>query len=235
MSTSNQDAGELARFNQIAQQWWDPNGGMAPLHHINPPRVAYIERCAEGLKGKRTVDVGCGGGLLSEALARQGAQVTGIDLATDVLAAARQHASESALQIDYRECAAETLAAEQPGTYELVCCLEMLEHVPEPESVIRACATLARPGATLVFSTINRNPKSFALAVVGAEYVLNLVPRGTHEYAKFIKPSELHEWVRGAGLEVLGMKGLRYNPLTRQGTICDDVDVNYFMHCVKPA
>lgn len=232
---SNLDSEEIARFNQIAQQWWDPHGSMAPLHHINPPRVNYIERCAGGLQGRRALDVGCGGGLLSEALSRKGAEVTGIDLAADVLAAARTHAQEGRLQIDYREIAAEALAREQAGQYDLVCCLEMLEHVPEPESIINACATLARPNATLVFSTINRNPKAFALAVVGAEYLLNLVPRGTHEYSKFIRPSELYEWVTGAGLEVLGMRGLRYNPLTRTGTMCDDVDVNYFMHCVKPA
>lgn len=233
MST-NLDAAEISRFNQIAKDWWDPKGSMAPLHQINPPRVNYIERCANGLKGKSALDVGCGGGLLSEALARKGAQVTGIDLAAEVLAAARQHAAEGQLDIHYRQIATEALAAEMPASFDLVCCLEMLEHVPDPESVIRACAQLAKPGATLVFSTINRNPKSFALAVIGAEYVLNLVPRGTHEYAKFIRPSELHEWVRHAGLQVIGMKGLRYNPLTRSGTICDDVDVNYFMHCTKP-
>lgn len=232
--TANLDSGEIARFNQIARDWWDPQGSMGPLHHINPPRVGYIERCAGGLKGRKAVDVGCGGGLLSEALARKGATVTGIDMAAEVLAVAKQHAEEGQLKIDYREMPAEELAQEQPAQFDVVCCLEMLEHVPEPESVIQACADLAKPGATLVFSTINRNPKAFALAVVGAEYVLNLVPRGTHEYAKFIRPSELHEWVRAAGLEVVGMKGLRYNPLTRQGTICDDIDVNYFMHCVKP-
>jgi 2-polyprenyl-6-hydroxyphenyl methylase / 3-demethylubiquinone-9 3-methyltransferase len=234
-TAENLDQAEIERFNRIAREWWDPQGPMAALHHINPPRVTYIERCAGGLRGKQVVDVGCGGGLLSEALATRGAQVTGIDMADDVLAAARAHASEQKLAIDYRRIAVEELAHEQAGRFDLVCCLEMLEHVPEPDRVIAACARLAAPGATLVFSTINRNPKAFALAVIGAEYVLNIVPRGTHQYEKFIRPSELDAWVRAAGLEVLGMKGLRYNPLTRIGTMCEDVDVNYFMHCRKPA
>lgn len=230
---SNSDAAELARFDHIAAQWWDLNGPMAPLHHINPPRLRYIEQCAGTLKGRKALDVGCGGGLLSEALTAKGAEVTGIDLAADVLEAAKRHAAQSKTAITYRLISAEDLAREAPATFDLVCCLEMLEHVPEPEPVIAACARLAKPGATLVFSTINRNAKAFALAIVGAEYVLNLVPRGTHEYAKLIKPSELYEWVRAAGLEVIGMKGLRYNPLTRSGQMCEDVDVNYFMHCKK--
>ena len=230
----NFDPNEIARFDKIARRWWDPQGEMAALHHINPPRVNYIERCAGGLAGKKALDVGCGGGLLSEALAAKGAEVLGIDLAEDVLAAARAHAQDSKAVVSYQTIAAEELARVQPRSFDLICCLEMLEHVPHPEQTIAACARLAKPGATLVFSTINRNPKSFALAVVGAEYLLNIVPRGTHEYAKFIRPSELDRWVRDAGLEVLGMKGLRYNPLTRTGTMCGDVDVNYFMHCVKP-
>jgi 2-polyprenyl-6-hydroxyphenyl methylase/3-demethylubiquinone-9 3-methyltransferase len=231
---SNVDAAEIARFDQLAARWWDPRGEMAPLHVINGPRLRYIERCAGGLQGKRALDVGCGGGLLSEGLAARGATVRGIDLATDVLAAARAHAASSKLSIDYREIAAEALAAETPAAYDLVCCLEMLEHVPDPAATVAACAALTRSGGTLVFSTINRNPKAFALAIVGAEYVMNLVPRGTHDYAKFIRPSELDEWARAAGLEVVGVRGIRYNPLLKSATLADDVDVNYLMHCTKP-
>ena len=235
VNTKNVDAGEIAQFDRIAAQWWDPQGEMAPLHHINPVRLRYIAQAAGGLKGKKVLDVGCGGGLLSEAMAAQGADVTGIDLATEALNAARQHAEQSQLRVDYRAIAAEDFAGEAAGTFDLVTCLEMLEHVPQPDSVIAACATLAKPGATLVFSTINRNPKSFALAIVGAEYLLNLVPRGTHDYAKFIRPSELERWAGAAGLETVGLRGIRYNPLLKAGSLSDDVDVNYLMHCRKPA
>jgi len=232
--TANVDPGELARFDAIAARWWDPQGEMAPLHVINPLRTRYIEKAAGGLRGKAVVDVGCGAGLLSEALAAKGALVLGIDLAQEVLEAARRHLGGSKLPVEYRSIAAEALAAERPGGFDLVTCLEMLEHVPEPASVVEACARLARPGASIVFSTINRNPKAYALAIVAAEYVLNLVARGTHEYAKLIRPSELERWARAAGLEVLEIRGMTYNPLLKSARLSDDCDVNYLMHCRRP-
>ncbi|MES2682181.1 MAG: bifunctional 2-polyprenyl-6-hydroxyphenol methylase/3-demethylubiquinol 3-O-methyltransferase UbiG [Pseudomonadota bacterium] len=231
---SNSDQAELANFNQQAATWWDVKGPMRALHHINGPRVRFIEQCVGGLKGKRALDVGCGGGLLTEALAAKGADATGIDLADEVIEVAKLHGLESGIKASYRQISAEELAAKAPASFDLVCCLEMLEHVPDPASVIAALAKLAKPGATVVLSTINRNPKAFALAVVGAEYVLNLVPRGTHDYAKFIKPSELTAWARAAGLEPIDIKGLQYNPLTQLAKINDDIDVNYFLHCKKP-
>lgn len=233
MST-NVDSKEIAHFDHLAARWWDPQGEMQALHVINGPRTRYVTRCAGGLRGKTAVDVGCGGGILTEALASEGARVLGIDLAGEALDVAQAHARESGRSVDYRKIAAEDLAAEQPGRFDVVCCMEMLEHVPDPASVVAACARLARPGGTLVFSTINRNPKSFALMIVGAEYLTGLVPRGTHQYEKFIRPSELGDWVRAAGLDIAGVKGLRYNPLLRSATLADDVDVNYLMHCQKP-
>ncbi len=230
----NVDADEIARFDQIAARWWDPDGEMAPLHVINPVRARYIEQAAGSLAGKAAVDIGCGGGLLSEALAVRGATVTGIDLAHDVLAAARAHLKTSKLKVDYRALAAEALAAEQPAAFDLVTCLEMLEHVPDPASVVAACATLARPGAPVVFSTINRNPKAWALAIVAAEYVLGLLPRGTHDYARLIRPSELARWAEAAGLDVVEIRGLTYNPLLKAAQLSDDCDVNYLMLCRKP-
>lgn len=232
---SNVDPGEIANFQKQAATWWDPKGPMRALHHINPPRVAYIEKCASGLKDKTALDVGCGGGLLTEALAAKGAEATGIDLADEALEVARLHGLESGVKANYRAISAEALAAESPAAFDLVCCLEMLEHVPDPASVLRAIAALVKPGGTVVLSTINRNPKAFALAVLGAEYVLNLVPRGTHDYNKFIRPSELTAWARAAGLEPVEIKGLSYNPLTQQGRIGSDIDVNYFLHCRRPA
>jgi 2-polyprenyl-6-hydroxyphenyl methylase / 3-demethylubiquinone-9 3-methyltransferase len=230
----NVDAAEIAQFDKIAATWWDPDGEMAPLHVINPVRTRYIEQAVGTLEGKTVVDVGCGGGILSEALAARGAIVTGVDLAEDLLAAARAHLKTSKLTVDYRLIAAEELAAQQPGAFDLVTCLEMLEHVPDPGAVVAACAKLARPGAPIVFSTINRNAKAYALAIVAAEYVLGLLPRGTHDYAKFIRPSELDRWARAAGLDVVEIRGLVYNPLLKSASLSDDCDVNYLMLCRKP-
>lgn len=231
----NVDTGEIARFEKLAATWWDTRGEMAPLHSINPPRVAYIERCVGGLTGKTVLDVGCGGGILTEALAARGATATGIDLADASLKVAELHGLESGIKAQYRKIAAEDLAREQPGSFDLVCCLEMLEHVPQPQQTIAACAQLVKAGGDVVFSTINRNPKAYALAILGAEYVMNLIPRGTHDYAKFIRPSELDRWARAAGLDVLDLRGLRYNPLLKSASLANDVDVNYLMHCRKPA
>lgn len=232
---SNVDRSEIGHFDRLASSWWDAKGEMGPLHALNPPRVRFIDQACGGLQGKRALDVGCGGGILTEALAARGAQASGIDLAQAALDVARDHAAKSALQIDYRAIAAEELALESPASFDLVCCLEMLEHVPDPASVVRACAQLVKPGGDVVFSTINRNPKSFALAIVGAEYLMNLIPRGTHDYAKFIRPSELTQWCRQAGLDAVSLRGLRYNPLLRSASLADDIDVNYLLHCRRAA
>lgn len=230
----NADPAELQRFSDIAHRWWDPLGTMRPLHELNPLRLDWIDRRA-GLSGKMVLDVGCGGGVLSESMARRGAQVLGIDLATKLLRVAELHALETGTAVQYRHASAEQLAAEQPASYDVVTCMEMLEHVPEPASVVAACADLVRPGGHVFFSTINRNPKAFALAIVGAEYVLGLLPRGTHEYAKFIKPSELAGFCRAAGLCTAEMVGMTYNPLTRHFALGADADVNYLMACQRPA
>ncbi len=229
----NIDPAEVAKFEAMAHRWWDPEGDFRPLHDINPARLAWIAE-RHPLAGARVVDVGCGGGLLTEGMAQLGARVTGIDAGAAPLTVARLHGLESGVEVDYRHCAAEVLAAESPGAFDVVTCLEMLEHVPEPASVIRACAELARPGGDLFFSTINRNPKAWALAVVGAEYVLGLLPKGTHDYARFIRPSELARWIRAAGLELKEIAGMRYNPFTRDCRIDRDVDVNYIVHAVRP-
>ena len=226
---ANFDPAELAKFSALAHRWWDPTSEFRPLHEINPLRLAHIERMAQGLAGKRVLDVGCGGGILAEAMARAGAKVTGIDLADKPLKVAMLHKLESGCEVDYRLVSAEALAAEAPESFDLVTCMEMLEHVPEPASVVRACARLARPGGWVFFSTINRNPKSFLLAIVGAEYVLKLLPRGTHEYARFIRPSELAAHCRAAGLSVTDVTGMTYNPLTKVYALGRDVDVNYLM------
>ena len=228
MST-NFDAAELAKFSALAHRWWDPNSEFRPLHEINPLRLAHIERLAGGLAGKRVLDVGCGGGILAEAMANRGAVVTGIDLAEKPLKVAMLHRLETNSQVDYRLIAAETLAQESPGAFDVVTCMEMLEHVPDPASVVRACATLARPGGHVFFSTINRNPKSFLFAIVGAEYVLRLLPRGTHEYAKLIRPSELAAYCREAGLATADLTGMTYNPITKVYSLGRDVDVNYLL------
>lgn len=233
-SVPNVDAGEIGRFAALASRWWDPRGEMAPLHQINPLRLRYIENACGGLKGKNALDVGCGGGILTEALAAKGATASGIDLAEASLEVAKLHGLESKIHAEYRLVSAEDFAAEKPASFDLVCCLEMLEHVPDPASIVTACAALTKPGGTLVFSTINRNPKAYALAVLGAEYILGLVPRGTHDYGKFIRPSELDGWARDAGLESVELKGMRYNPLLKSASLSGDVDVNYFLHCRKP-
>lgn len=228
MST-NVDPTELAKFESVADKWWDKSGEFKPLHEINPLRLNYInERCP--LVKKRVLDVGCGGGILSEGLAQRGAKVTGIDLAEANLETARQHASESNLTIDYLNIAVEDLAEEQPASFDAVTCLEMLEHVPDPASIVQACSKLVKPDGHIFFSTINRNPKSYLFAIVGAEYVLNLVPRGTHEYMRFIKPSELGSWAREANLQICDVSGMTYNPLTNVAKIGQDSAVNYFMH-----
>ncbi|HEU0196601.1 MAG TPA: bifunctional 2-polyprenyl-6-hydroxyphenol methylase/3-demethylubiquinol 3-O-methyltransferase UbiG [Nevskiaceae bacterium] len=232
----NVDAHEINHFDTLAEQWWDPRGPMATLHEINPARLRYLHQRVGALQGLSIVDVGCGGGILAQALAAAGAQVTGIDLAEDLIDVARHHAEATSTKVEYRVVAAEALAAEQPGHFDLVCCMEMLEHVPEPASVVSACATLARPGGHVMFSTINRNPKSYALMIGAAEYALRLVPRGTHDYGKFIRPSELAEWARAAGLDPTDLCGMRYNPLLRHASLTpQDVGVNYLMHCQRPA
>jgi 2-polyprenyl-6-hydroxyphenyl methylase / 3-demethylubiquinone-9 3-methyltransferase len=231
---SNVDAQELAKFSELAHRWWDPESEFRPLHQINPLRLEWIDHLAV-LRGKQVLDVGCGGGILAEAMARRSAQVTGIDLAAKPLGVARLHAMEAGVDnLDYREIATEVLAAEAPGRFDVVTCMEMLEHVPDPSAVVRACATLAKPGGWVFFSTLNRNPKSFLFAIVGAEYVLNLLPKGTHEYARFIKPSELARWCRDGGLALQGSRGLEYNPLTRRYSLSGDTSVNYLIACRKP-
>jgi 2-polyprenyl-6-hydroxyphenyl methylase/3-demethylubiquinone-9 3-methyltransferase len=234
-TATNADPQELAKFSELAHRWWDPDSEFRPLHQINPLRLEWIDRLAP-LAGRRVVDVGCGGGILADAMARKGAEVLGIDLATKALKVAQLHALEASTpSVHYREIAAEALAAEQPGSFDVVTCMEMLEHVPDPSSIVRACADLARPGAHVFLSTLNRNPKSFLFAIVGAEYLLNLLPRGTHEYARFIRPSELARWCREAGLEVVATRGMEYNPLTRRYWMSDDTSVNYLFACRKPS
>lgn len=226
---SNVDPSEIAKFEALASRWWDPESEFKPLHDINPLRCNYIDDIAH-LAGKKVLDVGCGGGILSEAMAQRGAQVSGIDMGEAPLNVAKLHALESGLDIHYRQMPVEQLAEQEPESYDIVTCLEMLEHVPDPASVIRSCMQLVKPGGKVFFSTLNRNPKSYAFAIIGAEYVLRLLPAGTHDYAKFIKPSELSQWCRDAGLDVTHMTGMVYNPLTRMYKLKDnDVSVNYLM------
>jgi 2-polyprenyl-6-hydroxyphenyl methylase / 3-demethylubiquinone-9 3-methyltransferase len=232
----NVDAQELAKFSELAHRWWDPNSEFRPLHEINPLRLEWIDELAQ-LRGKTVLDVGCGGGILAEAMARRGAaHVTGIDLAARPLGVARLHALEAGVEnLDYREIATEALAEQSPGAFEVVTCMEMLEHVPDPAAVVQACARLVQPGGWVFFSTLNRNPKSFLFAIVGAEYVLRLLPRGTHEYAKLIRPSELGRWCRDAGLALHGTRGMQYNPFTRRYWLSGDTSVNYLFACRRAA
>jgi 2-polyprenyl-6-hydroxyphenyl methylase/3-demethylubiquinone-9 3-methyltransferase len=233
-TTRNFDRAEIAKFEALAHRWWDRHSEFKALHDINPLRANYID-ARSPVAGKRLLDVGCGGGILAEAMAQRGARVTGIDMGEAPLAVARLHQLESGVDVDYRQCTAEELAAAEPAAFDVVTCLEMLEHVPAPGSVIDACAALCKPGGDVYFSTINRNPKAYLFAVVGAEYVLKLLPRGTHDYARFIRPSELAAWLRGAGLELLDITGMVYNPLTRHYRLDPrDVSVNYLLHARKP-
>ena len=231
----NVDPQELAKFSELAHRWWDTESEFRPLHQINPLRLDWIDGHAR-LQGKRVVDIGCGGGILSDSMARRGASVLGIDLATKSLKVAELHALEAGTQdVEYREVAAEVLAAEQPGAFGVVTCMEMLEHVPQPASIVNACAALVAPGGWVFFSTINRNAKAFAFAIVGAEHVLKLLSKGTHEYAKFIRPSELAQWCRDAGLELVDTRGMEYNPITQVYRLSNDTSVNYLIACRKAA
>ena len=229
---SNFDTAELNKFSELAHKWWDKTSEFKPLHDINPLRLNYIDQ-AVSLSGKTVLDVGCGGGILSESMAQKGAVVTGIDLGEKALKVAQLHSFESDVSVDYRLITVEQLAIEVPNSFDVVTCLEMLEHVPDPASVVRSCAQLVKPGGHVFFSTINRNPKAYLFAVVGAEYVLNMLPRGTHDYAKFIKPSELVAWVRYSDLSLKHQIGMSYNPITKHYWMGNDVSVNYMMHTVK--
>jgi len=225
----NVDPAEVAKFDSLASRWWDPDGEFGSLHDINPLRLDWIRQHVQ-LSEKKIVDIGCGGGILAESMAMVGATVTGIDMAEGPLAVARLHQHESGAEVDYRQATAEELASEAAGSFEIVTCLEMLEHVPDPSAVIKSCAELVRPGGHVFFSTINRNPKSFAFAIVGAEYVLKLLPAGTHEYEKFIRPSELEAWARPAGLSLKDSIGMHYNPITKEYSLGENLDVNYLMY-----
>jgi 2-polyprenyl-6-hydroxyphenyl methylase / 3-demethylubiquinone-9 3-methyltransferase len=233
-SATNADPMELAKFSDLAHRWWDPESEFRPLHQINPLRLDWIDQFV-GLKGKRVVDVGCGGGILAESMAKRGADVLGIDLADKALKVAQLHAMEAGVaNLSYRSVAAEGLASEQPGTFDAVTCMEMLEHVPDPASVVQACADMVKPGGWVFFSTLNRNPKSFLFAIVGAEYVLKMLPKGTHEFKRFIKPAELARFIRQAGLNGQQMKGLEFNPLTQHYWLSGNTSVNYMIACRKP-
>jgi 2-polyprenyl-6-hydroxyphenyl methylase/3-demethylubiquinone-9 3-methyltransferase len=232
-ATNNVDADEIEKFERLASRWWDPNSEFKPLHDINPLRLDYIDRLAP-LKDRRIIDIGCGGGLLTEAMALRGANVIGIDMGKAPLTIARLHQHESGLDIDYRQTTAEQMAAEQGGSFDSVTCLEMLEHVPDPAGVIAACAQLIKDDGFIFLSTINRNPKAYLFAVIGAEYLLRLLPRGTHDYTKFIRPSEMERWARAAGLQLVDLSGMSYNPLTQEYKLGNDVSVNY-LACFRKA
>jgi 2-polyprenyl-6-hydroxyphenyl methylase/3-demethylubiquinone-9 3-methyltransferase len=230
---TNVDPAELQKFSELAHRWWDPQSEFRPLHEINPLRLDYIDRIAS-LRGKAVLDVGCGGGILAEAMATRGARVTGIDLADKPLQVAQLHLLESKLDVNYRNIAVEALAQEAPNSFDVVTCMEMLEHVPDPGSVVRACAALLKPGGHAFFATLNRNPKSYLFAIIGAEYILKLLPRGTHDYERFIKPSELSAICRSAALDVKGLIGMTYNPFTKVYALGSDTDVNYILHTSAP-
>lgn len=230
----NADPLELQKFSELAHRWWDPNSEFRPLHEINPLRLEWINALAP-VAGKRVVDIGCGGGILAEAIAKKGATVTGIDLSEKALKVAELHSLESGVSVRYELTSAEDLAAREAGQYDVVTCMEMLEHVPDPSAIVKACATLVKPGGQVFFSTLNRNPKSYLFAIIGAEYVLRLLPRGTHDYAKFITPAELSQYSRNAGLQVEAVKGMTYNPFTKIYSLNQDTDVNYLIACSKPA
>ena len=230
---SNVDAAEIAKFEALASRWWDRNSEFKPLHDINPLRANYIDQRSP-VAQRKLLDVGCGGGILAESLAQRGADVTGIDMGEAPLSVARLHALETGVNVDYRKIAAETLTTEAAGQFDIVTCLEMLEHVPDPSSIVNACAQLVKPGGDVYFSTINRNPKAYAFAILGAEYLLKLLPKGTHEYSKFIRPSELAKWLRQSGLELQDITGMTYNPLTKNYKLDpQDVSVNYLLHAKK--
>lgn len=228
----NVDYSELRKFEELASRWWDPHSEFKPLHDINPLRLDYIDQRV-GLAGKRVLDVGCGGGILAESMAARGAEVTGIDMGEAPLSVAKLHRLESGVNVEYRRMTAEAIADEQPASFDAVTCMEMLEHVPDPASVIAACGRLVKPGGHVFFSTINRNPKAYLFAIVGAEYLLKLLPKGTHDFSKFIRPSELESWARHGGLKVREITGMSYNPLSRQYSLGRDLDVNYLVHSVR--
>lgn len=231
----NTDQGEIEKFNQLASRWWDPNSEFKPLHDINPLRLGYIEKHGGPLKDKKVLDVGCGGGILSESMAQSGAEVMAIDMAEAGLAVAKLHLLESQVQVDYQQRTVESLSPEFDGQFDVVTCMEMLEHVPSPSSVIASCARLVKPGGHVFFSTINRNPKAFLMAIVGAEYILKLLPKGTHEYNKLIRPAELGAWARAADLEVCDLIGMHYNPIAKSYKLAPGVDVNYLVHTQRMA
>jgi 2-polyprenyl-6-hydroxyphenyl methylase/3-demethylubiquinone-9 3-methyltransferase len=234
-TSHNVDSSEIAKFEELAHRWWDPHSEFKPLHDINPLRLGYITEHSHGLEGKKVVDIGCGGGILTESMAASGADVTGIDMGETPLSVAKLHLLESGLHVDYRKTTAEAFAEEMPAAFDVVTCMEMLEHVPDPASVIKACMQLVKPGGHVFFSTINRNPKSYLFAIVGAEYLLRMLPKGTHDYAKFITPAELANWIRQAGLQLDDLTGMTYHPFSRVYRLGNDVDVNYIMACHRPA